>query len=705
MPSGVAGTPLGVVAPGFSRARRFRPDIEGLRAVAVALVVAYHADHLAVPGGFVGVDVFFVVSGFLITRLLVDELQQSQAISLARFYARRARRILPAATLVSVVTVVASALVLNPLAARTTASDALSASYFGLNYRLAAEGSNYLTASLPVGPLQHYWSLSVEEQFYVLWPALLLAASMAWWRRRRAPSVAGVATVLGVVLVGSFAVSVLQSATSPSWDYYSLLSRAWELAAGGLVGLALPHLRRLPPAVAAAVGWTGLSGIVLAAFVVSDATPWPGWATLLPVGATAAVIVSGSGLVLPASGPERLLGTPPFQFVGRISYSWYLWHLPVLVLGAAAIGHALSPVQTVAAVALSFALAVVSYTLVEKPFRHWDVLIRRPRRGIAVGGALASVAMVAAIGLPSAMPALAGTGPPATLPPSATLTPAAVRSALVAGLATTAVPVNLEPSLEGAAADVPIVYDDGCALAYAPTSGPPCVFGDVGGTRTVVLFGDSHAAQWFPALEELSGRYHWRLVSLTKSGCPAPAVAVDQGNSTAPYPQCNAWRTWAERRIDRLRPALVVVSWDRLFATSATALPGARPEAPVWTAGVAATFAALRGSGAKVAFISDTPFVPGPTCVAVHLSDVTSCDVPADRASLLPQVKRDEMAVARADGVHVIDPTPWFCTSRGCPVIVGNVLVYRDTEHVVPQYVDWLAPMLGADLTAILRSR
>jgi peptidoglycan/LPS O-acetylase OafA/YrhL len=670
----------------------------------VALVVAYHADHLAVPGGFVGVDVFFVVSGFLITRLLVDELQQARRISLARFYARRARRILPAATLVSVVTVMASAFVSNPFAARATARDALSASYFGFNYRLAAEGSNYLTASVPVGPLQHYWSLSVEEQFYVVWPALLLLASLAWWRRR-SPSIPAVAAVLGTVAVVSFAVSVRQASTSPSWAYYSLLSRAWELAAGALVGLALPRLRRLAPAAAGAIGWLGLAGIVVAGFVFSGSTPWPSWAALLPVGATAAVIVSGSGQAVPSAGPERLLGTPVFRYVGRISYSWYLWHFPVLVLAPAALGHALSPLQTIAAVALSFALAVVTYTLVEQPFRHWELLVRRPRRGLALGGALVSVAVVAAVAVPAAMPALAGTGPPAKLPPSSTLTLPALQSALDIGLALRAVPVNVEPPVLDAPTDLPIVYDDGCALSYAPTSGPPCVFGDKTATRTVVLFGDSHAAQWFPALVALSDRYHWRLVSLTKSGCPAPAVAVDEAGSAIPYTQCNVWRTWAEHRIDELRPALVVVSWKRSFSRVATAVPGVRSgSGGPWLDGVGATFTALKASGAEVVFISDTPAGSGPACVATHLSDVTSCDVPASRAVTLPGVKREEISLSQAMGVQVIDPTAWFCTARGCPAIVGNVLVYRDSDHVIPQYVEWLAPLLGADLISVLRS-
>jgi peptidoglycan/LPS O-acetylase OafA/YrhL len=288
-------------------ARSFRPDIEGLRAVAVGLVVAYHADVAAVPAGYVGVDVFFVISGFLITGLLAREMGEKGRISLAGFYARRASRILPAATVVIVATIVASSYLMNPIAARNVASDGFVASFFGFNYRLAAEGSNYLTALLPASPLQHYWSLSVEEQFYALWPAMLLGASLLWWRHRRRASVTAVMVVLGTIAVVSFTVAVAQSTSSPSWDYYSLLSRAWELAAGGLVALGAPCLDRLPPWLSPATGWLGLGGIMASAFVFSDATPFPGWAALVPVGGAVLVIVGGAGAKPPKAGPELLL--------------------------------------------------------------------------------------------------------------------------------------------------------------------------------------------------------------------------------------------------------------------------------------------------------------------------------------------------------------------------------------------------------------
>ncbi|HEV8063430.1 MAG TPA: acyltransferase, partial [Acidimicrobiales bacterium] len=352
--------------------RGWRRDIQGLRAVSVALVVAYHAFHWAVPGGYVGVDVFFVISGYLITGLLAKELTDSDSLSLARFYARRARRILPAATVVIVVTVVAAAIIFDGLRARSTATDGLYAAFFVLNYRLAAEGTNYMSSSLPSSPILHYWSLSVEEQFYALWPALLWATSFVWWRRRRRSdltarrSTAPVSVALGLVAVVSLAISIMQSGPSPSWDYFSLLTRAWELAAGGLLALHPTVFRRLGDGLAEVLTWGGLAAVGVSAWLFSDATPFPGWATLLPVGG--AVLLIGCGSVGEQTrGASWLLGKRPMQVVGERSYSIYLWHYPVLVLGAAAIGGYDSGIERTGLVALSVLLAATCYQLIERP--------------------------------------------------------------------------------------------------------------------------------------------------------------------------------------------------------------------------------------------------------------------------------------------------------------------------------------------------
>src|SRR3954467_14991084 len=277
----------------MKRAGTFRPDIEGLRAVAVVAVVLFHAGVPGVPGGFVGVDVFFVVSGFLITGLLWREVGDTGRVRLARFYGARARRLLPVGIVVLVATAAASAWLLPPLQARAGLGDAVASAVYAGNYRLAVQGTDYLAADTPPSPFQHYWSLGVEEQFYLVWPTLLILTAWLAFRRRADRPATPFVVVLGLVAAGSFTVSYLWTATLPSWAFFSLPSRAWELAAGGLVALTVGWWRRLPSWAAAAAGWTGLALIVGGCVRLGESTAYPGTAALLPVLGTALAVGGG----------------------------------------------------------------------------------------------------------------------------------------------------------------------------------------------------------------------------------------------------------------------------------------------------------------------------------------------------------------------------------------------------------------------------
>src|SRR3954462_15423619 len=288
--------PLPVRVAETSSRSGFRPDIEGLRAVAVVAVVLFHAGVPGVPGGFVGVDVFFVVSGFLITGLLWREVRDTGKVRLARFYAARARRLLPAGMFVLLVTAAAAAWLLPRLQARAVLGDAVASALYVGNYRLAVQGTDYLAADTPPSPFQHYWSLGVEEQFYLVWPALLIVTAWVIFRRRRAESERSVVpfdVVLALVAAVSFAVSALWTTTLPSWAFFSLPSRAWELAIGGLVALSAGAWRRLPAWAAGAAGWAGLALIVVGCVRLGDSTAYPGIAALLPVLGTALVVGGG----------------------------------------------------------------------------------------------------------------------------------------------------------------------------------------------------------------------------------------------------------------------------------------------------------------------------------------------------------------------------------------------------------------------------
>ncbi|HZE39724.1 MAG TPA: acyltransferase, partial [Stackebrandtia sp.] len=365
----------------------FRPDIEGLRAVAVGAVVLGHAGAPFFHGGYVGVDVFFVISGFLITSLLLRERLGTGRISIKGFYARRVTRLLPASALVVAATLVASWLWLPATRFASIVGDALASAFYLVNDRLAVSGTDYLNADAAPSPLQHFWSLAVEEQFYFVWPVLLIVLTVAWRHRtsiRRKP----IAAVLAVLVVVSLAISVVQTSASAPWAYFGTQTRVWELALGALVAVAANRLSAIRSGPAAALTWCGLAAVAVSVLWFDDATAYPGYAAALPVVGAAAVIAGGCAR--PRGGAGLLLDTGPFQFLGKISYGYYLWHWPVLMIGPAALGVAASLKVNLALVAGALVLALLSYHLIENPVRRRKILKQKPWRGIGLGAALSA---------------------------------------------------------------------------------------------------------------------------------------------------------------------------------------------------------------------------------------------------------------------------------------------------------------------------
>jgi peptidoglycan/LPS O-acetylase OafA/YrhL len=360
--------------------RKFRPDVEGLRAVAVALVVLVHAGVPWIDGGYIGVDVFFVLSGFLITGLLVRERVSTGSTSMPGFYARRARRILPAATVVLIVTVLASYHWLGFLRGGVIAEDGKWTALFAANLHFASEGTQYLNILAPPSPLQHYWSLAVEEQFYLAWPLLFLTIATIAPR----VSLAGkLAAVLVLIVAASFTWSVVQTDSNITWAFFSPLTRAWELAIGALLAVSLPSLRRLPAVLGPWLSWIGLAGVIGSAFLLDGSTAFPGYAALLPVLATAMVVAGGT--IAPRVGSEVVLGLPPFQVLGKWSYSLYLWHWPILQIAAQRAGHGLPLVQNLGWLAVGLALAAVVHYAIENPIRYAKPLTQHPWASLALG--------------------------------------------------------------------------------------------------------------------------------------------------------------------------------------------------------------------------------------------------------------------------------------------------------------------------------
>ncbi|MFY0406572.1 acyltransferase family protein [Solicola sp. PLA-1-18] len=662
--------------------RGFRPDIEGLRAIAVLAVVVYHAG-LGLPGGYVGVDVFFVISGFLITRQLTRSVGERGFRAIPTFYAHRVRRLLPAAVAVVLATVAAARVWAPPLQVRGIAMDGLFTTFYGLNYRLAVQGTDYQHLGVDASPLQHFWSLAVEEQFYVVWP--LTIALVVVLGRRLAPGLLVAVTVAAVAVSSWFSVTVTQ--TSAPWAYFSLHTRAWELGLGELVALTAGLWATLPRRLAGLLAWVGLAAVVASAVLYTDATPFPGHAAWLPVGGAALVVAAGCGGRV---GAERVLGEPLMQCLGRISYSWYLWHWPMLVLAPHVVGHDLSVLERGVVVWTSLVVALLSFFLVEEPARR-AVMPDVRWAGFAVGMAAAVTAVVVLVVavLPVALTGRGADSRLTALGGSDTGT-SALTTALAAGLDTREAPANLTPRPDVAAQSLPPTSRNGCHAGFTSTERPACEYGDTTSARTVVLFGDSHAEQWLPALDVLGRQNGFKVVSWTKSACPVADLTVRDPALNRDYTECDTWRAETVAAIAAMQPRRVVVSQSENVASSSVS-----PKA--FAAATVRTLDALRErSGARVEYVQDIP-IPGsdlPGCVAANLDDVRACSFDRDDAYAYPARHAALLDAVPAAVESAADPADWFCTDDACPAVVGNVLVFRNDSHMTVPYSRWLAPQL-----------
>jgi prepilin-type processing-associated H-X9-DG protein len=667
--------------------RGFRGDIEGLRAVAIGAVLLCHAGIPFLAGGYVGVDVFFVISGFLITRLLLGELEKTGRISLPRFYARRAKRLLPLAALLLAAVGILSLLLLSPVRAVEVSGDIISSALYTANWHFAAQSVDYFAQDIEPSPVLHLWSLAIEEQFYVVWPTMMLAVTWFWRRRGRSVRPALWVT-LGLITVGSLALGIHLTDSQPASAYFSTFGRAWELALGG--ALALLGAVRIPRVIAAALGWGGLAAIVYAALAFDAATPFPGTAALAPTLGTAALILAGSSIYAAAKGgPTGLLALAPVRYVGRISYSWYLWHWPALVF-AAAIWGPLSVAAGLAVVAASWVPTHLTHVLVEDPVRRARSLVRLPGRGLALGLGCMAIALAAGLMLRDAQPTLQAA-------PIADVTGAAA-------LAEQPTPQEradaVRPSPLRARADRSRAFYDGCLVGISGTNSNRCLYGDRHGGRTMILFGDSHAMQYFSALEELANVHHWRLIALTKAECTPGEVPIRSMVADREYSQCDAWREDSLQRIEEAGSrAIVVMSGDTAYTpydSEGNELTGAAA-ASAMEAGYVETLRRIDRAGLRTAVIRDTPVSASdvPSCVSEDLQDLGACSFPRVRE---PDKEFDVRAAEETPGAHLIDLTAEICPGEVCRAVIGNALVYRDKSHLTATFARTLSPWIEIGL-------
>ena len=642
----------------------FRPEIQALRAVAVGLVVAFHFWPDALPGGYVGVDVFFVISGFLITGSLWSEVSRTGRISLREFWARRIRRLLPAA---SVVLVACLALMLafvpRSLWQETVLQIGASALY-AQNWVLAAGSVDYLAAEGTPTLVQHYWSLSVEEQFYLVWPLLLLLAVLLG--RRRKSVVIGAFAALAV---GSFVYSVLLTG-NPS-GYFNTGGRAWEFALGGLLSFA--------PAVRSR--WLSLAGVVLialAALLYSGATPFPGATALLPV--------VGAGLVI-AGGVNRVAALRPLQFVGNVSYSAYLWHWPLLVVLPALVG----PWWAVVAVLLTVLLAWATTRFVEAPLRR---SIRRPYR-LAVAAALVVV--------------LAGTATWSTVQVGVSASAASAQERLADDgcFGAAALVEGCDSPFSAVGVDTAFAAQDRGILGTTPcnsggTAVVRCEFGADDPAVTVAVVGNSHAGALIPGLEAYALEHDWRVVLFRKTDCLGVSTVDASGAGGEP---CAVWSraVLAEVTDSPEFDAVLFVSHQNALHYLTAPRPTASAELALQD-NIAANLAAVEASGKAVVVVGDVPGtkpVPAPECVYRHSGEYDPCALPR-AADALEDANVESRAASATPGVRTFSLLPYLCDATTCHSVIGGAVVYFDDHHLTATFSRSLAPYLGAAVEGAL---
>ncbi|MFF4874520.1 acyltransferase family protein [Micromonospora sp. NPDC000668] len=680
----------------------FRGDIEGMRAVAVLLVLLGHAGIHHLPGGFVGVDVFFVISGFLITGLLLTELDQRGRLSLVDFYARRAKRLLPAAATVLVATLVLTYYFLPRGRWSTTAWDVIASACYAMNWRMAGQSLDYAAANDAPSIAQHFWSLAVEEQFYLVWPLLLIA--LGWVARRRARGRHGLYLFgLALIAVPSFAWALRVSPTGPS-AYYVTTTRMWELALGGAIAVTATWLSRSPRLVAVPLAWAGLIAVGASAALIRTEAGFPGYAALGPTLGTAAVIAFGPAAG--RAGPALLLGRQPLRYVGGISYSLYLWHWPLLIAAQAHFGE-LGVVAALAVVAASAIPAALTYHFIENPVRRSPTLAARPPAALRVGAVCTCAAALAGLLFQLAIPSTAGPAstsvimgqvPGATTHAAPPPAPGAMALGSSPRTSRAGAPVDQVASITPdplAAKQDASLQNASCHVDLVSSTPKACVHGKPDSTTRVALVGDSHADHWIPALRGAAETNGWRLATYTKSGCPFLTAEISLDDR--PYSSCTEWNR-------RVRAELLGADRPDILITTHSVYPvRGEPESRSQSAmarELRKTWSSLIAEKLPVVVLRDTPLhlKDIAECVSENLKRLTRCATPRAAALRLGGGPAQEEAAKGLIGVRLIDLNDWICPANHCAAVIGGVLVWRDAHHLTATYSATLAPRLGTAL-------
>jgi len=685
------------------RAREYRADLQGLRAVAVLLVALNHAGIGFLGGGYVGVDIFFVLSGFLITGLLLQSAARNGHVSFRNFYARRARRILPAAALTLAATTLVANVLLNYVREKQIAWDSFWASLFAANVRFAHEGTNYFAQGQPPSPIQHYWSLAVEEQFYLVWPALLaitLFGVLLPLRARRQAvrdgQVTGGARVRIFVVISSLGLasllwSIHDTNALPAAAYFSTRARAWELALGAMLAVAAPAIDRIPRTVRVAGGWIGVAAIATAAVEFSTVTPFPGYEALLPTVGAALVIASGMGRGTNGLGVGKALAVPPLRYVGDRSYTFYLWHWPVLIIASLYVGHQLGVGMNMLLLLGAFLLSIVTYGLFENPIRRarWNLRASALLVPVSVGAVIVVVSLT--LSSVNAKIAHAEQASAAITQSDRSIfsTPAqrlgshplrSVVNAVRAAKRGAKLPSPLTPALADLDKEA-YEFPSGCVPVTADqTTSPICKLGDPSASKSIVVFGDSHAQMWMPTVLLMAQHDGWSVTPIVKSGC-VPSAWLGKGFQGTPavtISQCHAWFQWARGEARTLHPQVVLMA-GCCGGASGSILKSMK-------AGYSSVAAAVKRSADQVILVADDDGINKQPvdCLLKPHATMKTCTTTWRAGRYASNNSLAKLAKSR--GFGYLDTRGWFCDGFKCPFVVGHTVVYRDTGHITQAY-------------------
>ena len=667
----------------------FRAEIQGLRAVAIALVLIFHVWPESISGGYVGVDVFFVISGYLITRVLFHEYSSTGRIDVARFYERRIRRLMPAATLVLLASTLL--LFLLPTTQREDgAKSVIASAVYVQNWWLANQAVDYLAAESAPGLLNHFWSLSVEEQYYIFWPVMVFAVGSIFIRAGKTHARA-FTTLVMVVLLVSLIYSIWLTETNPQRAYFSTFTRAWELAIGGLLAVTTTW-QEIDRRWRNLLGLAGLALILVSAFFYDSSTAFPGYAALLPTVGAALIVVAGKSDSFFSA--YRVMALKPMQMLGDVSYSLYLWHWPVIITYSVLVGRQPGVVDGLALIAVSFALAYTTKALFEDRYRHHGHPGSRRNAFLMAAGCifLSCVAGLIVWFKPGWTSAAASSA-------------SSVGQGNVTGVADNPgadalwqqIAVNpvapIIPSLDSIKQDMPSAYLEKCISRGTSDVVKVCRYGDSEGVP-VVLIGDAYALQWQPVLADLAIANKWDLQVISKTGCllgsiPRQVSGMDEDKQQA----CVQWQSGVIEKLRGEQARVVFVAQNPSPSMAPDIKGGRRQE--VLAEGLERFSKAAFGDTTSVIYIRSVPNL-GKECGSEKT--LISCSRPISDA-----IQRRDPALLAADteGRLLLDAVDGICGAESCEAVVGNVIVNRSPGLLSATYARSMGGFLAEKLNVM----